>query len=79
MSADQERIAEIAVIARNRRNRKGKTLPLMNADNADQKEIAGIAVIRNTLCLLRTFCAAPPGLGSFSCFTHPSRLAFRVG
>ena len=29
-------IAEIAVIARNRRDRKGKTLPLMNADTTDQ-------------------------------------------
>jgi|SRR5689334_3215770 len=31
------------VIARNRRDRKSKSLPLINADDADQKEIAGIA------------------------------------
>jgi len=36
MSADQKEIAGIAVIARNRRHRKGKTLPLINADDADR-------------------------------------------
>jgi hypothetical protein len=30
-------IAGIAVIARDRRDRKGKTLPLINADDADQE------------------------------------------
>gem|GEM_PF-6489708 len=45
MSADRKEIAEIAGIARNRRNRKGKTLPLMNADQKD-RVIARDRVIR---------------------------------
>ena len=35
MSADQEEIAEIAVIARDRRDRKKQPLPLINTDTTD--------------------------------------------
>jgi hypothetical protein len=33
-------IAEIAVIARNRRNREGRNSPLINTDDTDQEKIA---------------------------------------
>jgi hypothetical protein len=41
MTLIRKEIAGIAVIARNRRDRKSKTLPLMNADTTDQ-EIARV-------------------------------------
>jgi hypothetical protein len=43
---------KIAAIARNRRNRKGKTLPLMNADHADRKRKEAASSLRLLLYLV---------------------------